>query len=142
MEFEKLITVRSILTSNLRYLKRWLNILCNTEEYYAKFVNSYMDITDLEYSMFEFRNYLKHIGRGQDITIGQLQESIKVRDKTELKALLEELLLIPVDNKEIMKVLKIKSYAELQDFIDKTKVYSNNRYAGVIHEYFYYNKAG
>lgn len=53
---------------------------------------------------------LKFISRGQDITIGQLQESIKARDKTELKALLEELLLIPVDNKEIMKVLKIKSY--------------------------------
>lgn len=134
-------TFQSVLTSNTRYLRRWLNILCNTEEYYNEFVKDFMDEADLEYSMFEFRDYLKHTGRGQDITIGQLKSSIDKKNGKQLKALLEESLLIPVDNAEIVKVLKIRGYAELAEFIREIKAYSNSRYVKVIDEYFYYNEA-
>ncbi len=135
-------TFKSILNTNTRYLKRWLNILCSTEEYRDLFVSSFLDITDLECSMFEFQVYLKFSGRGQDISVGQIEDSINKRDTLRLKALLQELLLIPVDNTEIAKVLKIKEHAELEDFIDKIKAYSNTRYARVIDEYFCYDKTG
>ncbi len=127
-------TIQSILKTNTHYLNRWLNILCNTEEYYRIFIDS---------SIFEFQAYLKHIGRGQDISIDQIKNNIDKRDNKQLKILLEELLLIPVDNTETVKVLiKITDYADLKDFIDKIKAYSNTKYARVIDEYFCYNKAG
>lgn len=135
-------TVRSILYTNTRYLKRWLNVLCNTQEYFDAFVNNFLEVTDLESSMFEFQEYLKHTGRGQDITIQQIKDGIKRRDGKQLKGLLEELLLIPVDNTEITQVLQITEYTDLEDFIGKIKVYSNLKYSRVIGEYFHYNMAG
>lgn len=134
-------TIQSILKTNTNYLKRWLNILCNTKEYYRIFIGSFLDNTDLESSIFEFQAYLKYIGRGQDISIDQIKNSIDKRDNKQLKILLEELLLIPIDNIEVVKVLNITDYTDLKDFIDEIKAYSNTRYARVIDEYFCYNKA-
>jgi len=131
--------IQSILKTNAHYLKRWLMILCNTQEYYDKFVNSFLDITDLESSIFEFQNHLKHIGRGQEISAEQIKNSIEKGDGGQLKVLLEELLLIPIDNTEIAKVLKMQDYSKLEEFIEIIKKYSNTRYAKVIDEYFYYN---
>ncbi len=131
-------TVRSILYSNTRYLKRWLNILCSTQEYYRMFFDNFLEVTDLESSMFEFQAYLKHTGRGQDIKIHQIKDSIEKCNGKHLKSLLEELLLIPVDNTEIAQALKITEYADLENFIDTIKAYSNLKYSRVIAEYFHY----
>ncbi|HEY9059681.1 MAG TPA: hypothetical protein VIO64_04135 [Pseudobacteroides sp.] len=139
MKKSKCKTIQSILNVNTRYLKRWLIILCSTEEYHKMFVNNFLEITDLESSAFEFQAYLKYTGRGQDISISQIKDSINKGDSKQLKTLLEELLLIPVDNTEIMKVLKISDYTNLEDFINEIKAYSNSRYVRVIDEYFYYH---
>jgi hypothetical protein len=109
---------------------------------YKTFTNDFLDVTDLESSIFEYQNYLKNGGRGQTITLQQIKECIDKMDRTKLKELLEELLLIPVDSKELNKVLKIKDYEELAVFIERIKQYSTMRYAKVIDEYFYYNEAG
>lgn len=132
-------TFQSILNANTRYLKRWLNILCSTEEYHNMFFSRFLDITDLESSMFEFQAYLKFIGRGQEISVEQIKDCVNKQDRVQLKTILEELLLIPIDNTEIIKVLKVQDYSELEDFIEIIKIYSNTRYARVIDEYFYYN---
>lgn len=132
-------TFQSVLSANTRYLKRWLGILCDTEEHHNMFFNSFLDITDLESSMYEFKAYLKFAGRGQEIKAGHIKDCIGRQDRIQLKNMLEELLLIPVDDTEAAKVLRIQDYSKLEDLIEKVKMYSNTRYKRVIDEYFNYS---
>ncbi|MCX7923977.1 MAG: hypothetical protein N3B21_18480 [Clostridia bacterium] len=136
-------TFQIILTANSRYLKKWMKLLCSTEEYYTTFIDRYLDTSDLEYSLFEFQSYLKSIGRGQNITIEQIKECIDQKNKSRLKDLMEEMLLVPVDRTELKNVLRLKMRFQIEEFIEEVKEYSSRRFARVIEEYFLFlNEAG
>ncbi|MCX7923761.1 MAG: hypothetical protein N3B21_17390 [Clostridia bacterium] len=128
--------IKMILNTQSRYLKRWMKLLCNTEEYFDLFVSSYLDVYDLEHSLFEFQSYLKATGRGKEITTMQVKQCIAQKDKSKLKVLLEELFLIPIDSCELERVLKIRWSIQLEDFIKEVGEYSGRKFARVIEEYF------
>lgn len=105
-----------------QYIKDWLHLLCNTDELLDLFANEYLDVKCLWISIAGFQSYLKSAGRGRDITAEQLQDCVNRRDDRQLKALLEELLLIPIDG-ETLRTIKQKSMVKL--------VQGCNKYSGL-----------
>jgi len=113
--------IETILEINTGHIRECLNLLCNTDELMDVFTENFLDTKDLWFSIARFQTYLKSTGRGQGITAEELQDCINRKDYKQLKELIQELLLIPID-KETLDTLKTKN---MRKFWDKCKEYSN-----------------
>lgn len=127
-------TIQSILNNHSRYLKKWINILCNTEENYNIFLSGFLNMYDFEESLFKFQDYLKSNGRGQDISIRQIKECLLKKDSMRLKVLLEEILLKPIDTAEMKKLIQLRWKLDWENFIEHLKDYSNKRLINITDE--------
>ena len=112
--------IETILEINTRHIRECLNLLCNTDELIDIFTEDFLDTKDLWFSIASFQTYLRTTGRGQSITAEQLQDCVNKKDYTQLKELVQELLLIPIDN-ETLDVIKTKN---MRKFWDECKEYS------------------
>jgi len=113
--------IETILKINTGYIRECLNLLCNTDELIDLFTEKFLDTKDLWFSIGSFQTYLKSTGRGRGITAEQLQDSVNRKDYAQLKELVEELLLAPID-RETLEILKLRN---LRKFWDKCKQYSD-----------------
>lgn len=104
--------IEMILKLAFQHVKDWLHLLCNTDELLDLFANEYLDMKCLWLSIAGFQVHLRSLGRGTDITAERLQDCINRKDDRQLKMLLEELLLIPVDG-ETLRTVKQKNMIKL-----------------------------
>ena len=113
--------IETILENNTRYIRECMNLLCNTDELIDLFIERFLDTKDLWFSIGSFQTYLKSTGRGQDITAEQLQDCANRKDYTQLKELVQELLLAPIDE-ATLEILKVRGMTK---FWYKCKQYAN-----------------
>lgn len=81
------------------------NYLCNSDEYYMLFTNRFLDHCDVSGSLMKFREYLRdEIGRGQNVSVENVQKLIDTKDYDTLKSVLSEMWLIPLCEYQIEEV--------------------------------------
>jgi hypothetical protein len=84
------------------YLRQWLNLLCDTEPRYEKFIDQFMDDGNMFHSACKYQKYLREEeGRGTDIKLDHIEKAIEAGDLNSLNVILQELFIEPIDDREI-----------------------------------------
>jgi hypothetical protein len=109
------------------YLREWLNLLCNTEKRYRKFMDNFFKASNLFHSACMYQKYLREEeGRGTDIKLDQIQYAIDNGDTKTLGVIFQELFIEPIDKEAVKYFVKLvqNEGLEVHDFISLKK---NNR---------------
>lgn len=106
------------------YLREWLNLLCNTEKRYKKFMDHFIDNGHLFHSACQYQRYLRdEEGRGREIQVNHIQSAMDKGDLSALNNVIEELFIEPIDREAIKHFVRVmeKDDVELHDFINLYK---------------------
>lgn len=112
------------------YLREWLNLLCNTERRYRKFMDNFFNNNNLFHSACKYQKYLREEeGRGKDIQINHIQNAIDSGDLNKLNMILEELFIEPID-KEAIKYFVSMVREEGTELADLINLHKNDKERG------------
>jgi hypothetical protein len=96
------------------YLLDWLNLLCNTDKRYKKFIENFLEKENIFHSACRYQKYLREEeGRGREIKTSQIHEAIKKKDINTLNSIFQEIFIEPIDNEAIKYFM---NYTEMEKF--------------------------
>lgn len=103
------------------YLVDWLNLLCNTDYRYKKFIDHFLEEGNLFHSACRYQKYLREEeGRGKDIKVSNINEAVENKDIRSLNNIFQEIFIEPIDNEAVgffIDYVKEKKFA-VDDFIN------------------------
>lgn len=106
-----------------QYLRKWINILCNTEARYSEFVDKFLDNNNIFYSVSEYQRYLRAKGEGNKVDIVDMQKAVDIGDVITLNYMFEDLFMEPIDREAVSHFMSLAKQEKLKltDIIDYHK---------------------